>query len=189
MVFPRPHRSHDEVDQLLRNARLRDELEPFVDESLDLLQARRMSTPAENEYLESMLAWERAPVLPISLWFQPELCIPAPETLDDLQLNDQLSIVVERLYEKRIILEFTDHLSDRELYCLIYRDILRSLEKKIDRSDSCIRWHCLDVDLEPELWLRYYASEEERLEWQAQSGEPLPPCEFPPHPRSLPGHS
>jgi len=189
MIFAQPHRSPDEVDQLLRNARLRDEIEPFIDESLDLLQMRRMSTPAENEYLESMLAWERAPVLPISSWFQPELLVPAPETLTEREMHVELWNVIKKLYEKRIILELTDHLSDRELYCLIYRDILRSLEKKIDRADSCIRWHCLDADIEPEIWLQYYASDEERAEWHAQSGDPLPPADVPPFPRNLPGHS
>lgn len=188
MVSKHPPRSQDEVDQLLRNARLRDELEPFVDESLHLLESRRMSTPAENEYLESMLAWERAPVLPISLWFHPELRIPSPETLDESQLHRHLWIAIERLFEKHIVLEFTDHLTDRELYCLIFRDILPSLEKKLERADSYIHWHCLDADIQPEIWLRYYASDEERDEWHTHTGEPLPTASPAPYPRSLPGH-
>jgi hypothetical protein len=65
--------SSDEVDLLLLNARLRDELEPFIDESFDLLATKKMSLAAENEFLASMLAWERAPMLPISKWFEPEL--------------------------------------------------------------------------------------------------------------------
>jgi len=35
------HPSADEVDQLLLNARLRDELEPYLDESFDLFDQRR----------------------------------------------------------------------------------------------------------------------------------------------------
>ena len=50
--------SSEEVDHLLLNARLRDELEPFLDESVSLVDVRRMSTPKENEFLASMLAWE-----------------------------------------------------------------------------------------------------------------------------------
>ncbi|MFN9911151.1 MAG: hypothetical protein ACK53L_01125, partial [Pirellulaceae bacterium] len=56
----------DEVDQLLLNAQLRDELEPYIDESVDLLPVRQLPLATENEFLQSMLAWERAPVLPIS---------------------------------------------------------------------------------------------------------------------------
>ena len=40
-----------DVDHLLLNARLRDELEPFFDESVDLINSRVLSTPSENEYL------------------------------------------------------------------------------------------------------------------------------------------
>ena len=78
----------DEVDHLLRNAQLRDELEPFSDESMQTLNMRRVPTPIENEFLASMLAWERAPVLPISQWFTPELRLPPPETLDNKRLHE-----------------------------------------------------------------------------------------------------
>lgn len=188
MVSPQRPRSQDEVDQILLNARLRDELEPFVDESLDLLNSRCMSTPAENEYLESMLEWERAPVLPISHWFQPELKLPSPESLDDGQIHQLLWYAIDRLYDKHIILDFTEHLSNRELYCLIYRDILPSPEKKLDRENAYIHWHCIDVNDQPDIWLRYYASQEEREIWQNETLGTLPPAEIPPYPRRMPRH-
>ena len=47
----------DEVEHLMLNAQLRNELEPFLDESVNLLDFRRLPTPRENEYLASMLAW------------------------------------------------------------------------------------------------------------------------------------
>ena len=40
-----------DVEQLMLNAQLRSELEPFVDESFDLLDWQRMTTAYENEYL------------------------------------------------------------------------------------------------------------------------------------------
>ena len=46
----------DEVDQILLNAQLRDELEPFLDESVNLVNVRDKPTQFENEYLASMLA-------------------------------------------------------------------------------------------------------------------------------------
>ncbi|MEX2026218.1 MAG: hypothetical protein WEH44_02940 [Pirellulaceae bacterium] len=176
----------DEVEQLLLNARLRDELEPFVDESLRLLSIRRMSTCQENEFLASMLAWERAPVLPISQWFEPELELPHPDRLDDKRLHKKLWETINRLYEKRIMLEFTDHLSDRQLYCLIYRDILPSPEKKIDLPRNFLHWHGLDADADEEMWLRYYASDDERQMWAEETGEALPASEPPPFPRKMP---
>jgi hypothetical protein len=176
----------DEVDQLLLNARLRDELEPFLDESVHILDSRRLPTPAENEFLAQMLAWERAPVLPISRWFDPELVLYAPDKLNDQQLREQLAETLQRLYDQRIVLDFTEHLSDRQLYTLIIRDILPSHEKKIDLPRNYLHWHCLDMDVQPEVWLSYYASDEEREVWSQETGQELPPQLPAPHPRKMP---
>ena len=176
----------DEVDQILLNAQLRDELEPYLDESIHLLDVRRMPTDAENEFLASMLAWERAPVLPISQWFQPELQLPHPDTLDDTTLLELLSETIQRLYDERVVLDFTEHLSDRQLYCLIYRDILPSHEKKIALPKNFLHWHCLDEGDDAETWLRFYATDAERDGWQHETNQPLPPAAPPPYPRKMP---
>lgn len=184
MALHRP--SADEVDQLLLNARLRDELEPYLDESVGLLDRRQMPTQVENEFLASMLAWERAPTLPISRWLAPELALPAPDKLGDAELHERLWQTIEQLYAQRIVLEFTDHLSDRQLYCLIVRDILPAEEKKLDLPKNYLRWHCIDFDEDAETWLKYYASRDEREAWAAESGQPLPPSLSPPYPRKMP---
>ncbi|MBM4003253.1 MAG: hypothetical protein FJ295_08200 [Planctomycetes bacterium] len=183
---PRDPGPHDEVDQLLLNAQLRDELEPYRDEAVDLVNISRMSTPMENEFLASMLEWERAPTLPISQWFEPELTMPRPETLDDPQLHRVLWDTIHKLYSRRVALELTDHLSDRQLYCLIYRDILPSHEKKINRPRHYLHWHCIDDVEDRETWLRYYASDEERTKWAEETGALLPIAESPPFPRRMP---
>ena len=92
----------DEVDHLLRNAQLRDELEPFSDESMQTLNMRRVPTPIENEFLASMLAWEQAPILPIYRWFDPELRVPRPDLLSDASLESILWAVIRKLHQKRI---------------------------------------------------------------------------------------
>ena len=76
------------IDLLMKNARLRDEIEPYMDESVYLVDLDRMTVDHENEFLNSLLAWERAPVLPIANWCEPELVLPIHSELDD----DQLSI-------------------------------------------------------------------------------------------------
>lgn len=177
--------SSDEVELLLLNARLRDELEPFIDESFDLLATKRMSLAAENEFLASMLAWERAPMLPISQWFSPELKLPSPDSLTEEEISKLLIETQQKLYEQRIVLDFTDHLSDRQLYCLICRDILPSFEKKIDLPRNYLHWHCLD-DNDTETWLRYYASPDERATWADETGLIPPPSEHPPYRRNFP---
>ena len=176
----------DDVDQLMLNAQLRDALEPFVDESLDLVGLQQMPTATENEFLASMLAWERAPVLAISQWFTPELQLPHPESLDHDELHQVLWDTINQLYAEQIVLDFTEHLSDRQLYCLIYRDILPSPEKKIDLPKNYLHWDCLDAANNLEDWLRFYASEEERNQWQIETNLPLPPSQSSPFPRKMP---
>jgi len=186
-LFP-PSPSNDEVDQLLRNAQLRDELEPFFDESLTCVDVKAMPTPVENEFLESMLAWERAPVLPIAQWFKPELVLPRPAVLDESQLREVLWDTIHKLYSKRIVLDFTDHLCDRSLYTLIYRDILTSSEKMIDSPRNYLHWDCTDSgsgDM-PEVWLTYYATDFEREMWEEETGLEPPERKIPPFPRQMP---
>ena len=176
----------DEVEHLLRNAELRDELEPYFDESIRSVNVDELPTPVENEFLASMLAWERAPILPICQWFEPELKLPHPDGLTNLELRDRLWDTIRQLFNRRIVLDFTDHLSDRELYCLIYRDILPCSEKKIESLTNYLHWDCAEVGGDPTTWLRYYATAEERRAWAEEFPDPLPAAEDPPYPRELP---
>lgn len=175
----------DEVELLLHNARLRDELEPYSDESVALVHFRQMNLREENNFLESMLAWERAPAIPISQWFNPELKLPSPAQLDEDLLRVLLHDTIDRLFSVRIVLEMTDHLSDRELYKLILRDILPACEKKVDLPGNYLCWRCLD-ESDTENWLKFYATETERLQHLQQCCEPLPEAQELPFPRKLP---
>lgn len=181
---PRPRR--EEVEELLRNAELRDELEPYYDESISRINVQHWPLKRENEFLASMLAWEQAPVLPVYRWFDPELRPPRPGMLGEGDLHDILWGVIHKLFEKRIVLDFTDHLTDRQLYCLIYRDILPAREKKVDLARNYLHWDCAGASADPETWLRYYATEEERQEWAETYRQPLPAPAKPPYPRRLP---
>lgn len=175
----------DEVDLMMDNARLRDELEPYRDESIDDHSVKRMPLQTENEYLASMLAWERAPALPISCWFSPPLELPAPDSLDDKQLNTLLLETVQALYNKNVILRFTDHLCDRDLYKIVFRDIMPSCEKKVDVPGKSLEWRCVEDD---ETWLRFYAGPVDRRRFQEDHEIDLPPSEEPKFKRQLPGN-
>ncbi|MFT7642795.1 MAG: hypothetical protein ACI9G1_004554, partial [Pirellulaceae bacterium] len=100
-----PIPNSDDVEHLMLNAQLRNELEPFLDESVDRVDVRNMPTEKENEFLRSMLEWERAPVLPISQWFQPEMSLTRPEMLEIDELHHVLWDTIHRLYDKHIVLE------------------------------------------------------------------------------------
>ncbi len=171
---------------MLRNAELRDELERYFDESISRVNVQHLTLAAENDFLASMLAWEQAPVLPIYRWFEPELRPPRPESLSDEDLPNILGALVEKLYQKRILLDFTEHLSDRQLYTLIFRDILPAREKKMDWPATWLHWDCTGPTGDPEVWLRYYATDREREAWAETYGQALPPTAPLPYPRDLP---
>ena len=188
MLVPKPHHrpESDPVDCLLRNAELRNELEPLYDESIGSVDVSSMTTRSENDFLESMLEWERAPMLPIAEWFEPKLSLPEHDTLSQDEIRRILAETVQTLFSKHIVLEFTDHLSDRELYTLIVRDILPAFEKKMERRTSYLHWDCADTSGDPETWLRYYATEDEREMWAEETGEQPPMVDAPPFMRRLP---
>lgn len=182
--------SSTQVDELLRNAELRTELEPYFDESLSRVDVRHWSLSRENDYLALMLDWERAPVLPIADWFTPPLAFPHPANLSDAELPEALKGVIEKLYEKQIVLDFTDHLSDRALYELIVLQILPTREKKVEHPECYRHWDCSyssEEESHADVWLTYYASDEDREIWQEQNGCALPPKRMPLYPRTLPG--
>lgn len=178
--------SPEQVEQLLLNARLRDDLEPFMDESVQWIDKTTVPTEVENEFLSAMLAWERAPIVPIAQWFTPELQLAPPDTLAPAELHYKLWETIHALAEKRIVLDFADHLSDRALYTLILRDILPVEEKRIEGGGHTLHWDCAATDDDSDVWLRYYATDRDRSDWLKDHGGPIPPHEDPPYPRRMP---
>ena len=69
-----------------------------------------------------------------------------------------LRATIEKLFEKHIVLDFTDHLSDYQLYGIIFRDILPSHEKMLERRTTYLHWDCANIEENPDIWLRYYAT-------------------------------
>ncbi|HMO12522.1 MAG TPA: hypothetical protein PKD64_02940 [Pirellulaceae bacterium] len=176
----------DHVAQLLLNARLRDEIEPYLDESVLMVDTAMLPTSVENDFLAAMLAWERAPITPVSQWFTPELKLVDCSQLSDEEVNTRLHDVVQRLFEKNIVLTCTGHLSDRQLYCLISRNILPSFEKQFLVPGNFLRWQCVDEVHDVDTWLMYYADESDRRAWECENCMLAPPRKSLPYPRTLP---
>jgi len=97
--------------------------------------------------------------------------LPAPETLNDEQLTRNLWEVIRALALLRVFLEQTDHLSDRELYTELWRDMLRE-EVKAMPPDPDGSYHlsplggCSEEDIQ--LQMKYYADEEWRQQFQKE---------------------
>lgn len=103
------------------------------------------------------------------------------ECLDDLQLRGKLWELIYALAARRIYLNSTDHLSDRELYAWLDKDWLNDFTADLPPASE---WNTRvgpvsgsGDEEDTRLWLQYYADEEERLHWSAQ----FPEDEMPTH--------
>ena len=124
---------------------------------------------------------------------QAGIPLPNPDDVSDDDLAPVLWKVINGLWDEGVVLYSTDHLSDRELYSLLWTDLLIE-EQPIIPDEVPVTTH-LDIlggwsNDDMEVYLRYYADEEARREWAASYGKPIPDHVDPPYDRDrlLPGH-
>ncbi len=68
--------------------------------------------------------------------------LPDPDAITDADVRSKLWQVLAELAEWRTFLDETDHLSDRELYATLWRDVLRADVPAIDEIGFN---HCVDL--------------------------------------------
>jgi hypothetical protein len=139
------------------------------------------SLEQEEEFLEQILFMEGVVEEPLfDLLEKGGIQLPPPESLDDGALRDKLWEVIQSMALMGYYLSSTDHLSDRELYEVLWNQILREPTSVCPNNPntSChidILGGCSEEDLQ--VRLKYYADEEERRDW----AENFPEDTIPPH--------
>jgi hypothetical protein len=99
--------------------------------------------------------------------------------LDDAALHAKLWEIIEGMAAIGMVLDRSDHLTDRQLYRYLVSEAL--VEETILPGVPSGTWHvdplggCSEKDIEDHL--RYYADDQERAQWLRDYGEPLPPKE------------
>lgn len=142
--------------------------------------SKSLSPEIQQRFLENILAIEENELKEeplIDILKRDGLEVVPPDNLDDAQLTAKLWEVINAMARLRHHLERTDHLSDRELYEWLWTEILHE-PASVSPSEICyidILGGCSQEDLE--LNLRYYASEDDRLDW----AEEFPEDTIPPH--------
>ena len=117
----------------------------------------------EESFLESVLAFETFPKCQLfSLLVDLGVELPPPEKLTDAELTAKLWEVIHSLLAQSIVLCNTDHLSDRQLYALLWNKTLR--EEFVISPKSTLHIDMTEIGVRDRMrtYLKYYASEMQR---------------------------
>ncbi len=99
------------------------------------------------------------------LLISQNISLPNPDNLDDEDLHMKLWQIIFGLENQRTYLYHTDHLSDREFYELLWKELLNEQAydlRKYPEAACHIDALPLEGDEHQETWLIYYADDEER---------------------------
>ncbi|HEY0323592.1 MAG TPA: hypothetical protein VGC66_21730 [Pyrinomonadaceae bacterium] len=169
----------DEDEPAQENGEAEPDAAQFSDGDLFFEESEELSPEARTQFWMSVTAYEQAPsTTHFQLLAESGIELHAPESLDDERLATKLREVIEGLARLHIFLSQTDHLSDRQLYELLWRDVLREAIKDLPLGATSA-WH---IDLagsgsieDTELYLKYYADEDLRRQWAADFPDDLMP--------------
>jgi hypothetical protein len=117
--------------------------------------------------------------VPIDLIAAAGTDLPAPDEMDDAQLSGKLQEMIDGLTFLRIALSSTDHLSDRELYTLLWSEVLREpMEVAPGSTTGAVGLDIIGGFSEDDIetYLTYYADDETRAMWSRDFEEmEIPP--------------
>lgn len=157
----------EEPSQEERISKLRDELKKLGGSTTSL---ESMPADMEEEFLRHVLEYETAePISLMRLLENSGMEVPAPHTLDKDALRLKLKEIIDHMASLGAYLLHTNHLSDRDLYVYLYHDGLREEAVLFPENPS----YAYMIDLtgsgseeDNQTYLRYYADEEHRRQWE-----------------------
>ena len=184
----KPIENKESADRQTHIQDLQRRAEAFVSDELSFFESEKLSQELREQFWEYVVAYEEAErITSFDLLMQGGVALPAPEELDDMQLNAKLWEVIRGLALLRTFLYNTNHLSDRELYEELWHEelLVENPDMPINENSAC------HIDLvgsgseeDSELYLRYYADEEDRNEWAKDwPNDIIPAHETPPYDR------
>lgn len=137
------------------------------------------STEIQEQFRKNVDAFEQAKWgQPFQILVESGISLPSPDELADTGLNAKLWEIINALALMGAYLEHTDHLNDRELYILLWGDIL--LEEMVFQSGAMNLACHIDLigngsEEDNNIYLKYYADEDDRTLWVKEfPDEPVP---------------
>jgi hypothetical protein len=161
--------TQEDADRQEHIRELQRRAEEFVGGELSFFESEEMSQELREQFWDSVVAFEKTEwITSFDLLVQGGMELPAPEELADSQLTAKLWEVIRGLAMLRMFLYNTDHLSDRELYEKLWHEVLREENPvmPVNENSAChIDLVSSGSEEDNELYLRYYADEEDRQLW------------------------
>jgi hypothetical protein len=149
-----------------------------------------LPTEGREQFWQRLMAFEDGPFTTDFQRLQDAgIDLPEPSSLADEQLTAKLREVIEGLGRLRVFLLSTDHLSDRQLYDVLWRETLHhEIPIETGDPDTESAWHAdltgTGSEEDTRTWLKYYADEETREHWRRDWPEDdIPEHEDPPFDR------
>lgn len=162
-------KTKDDADRQAHIQDLQRRAEEFVGNELAFFESDEMPQEVREQFWEHVAAFEEAEwTTSFDQLVQGGMELPPPEEVDDSQLTAKLWEVIRGLAMLRTFLYSTDHLSDRELYEALWHEVLReeNPDMPLNENSAChIDLVSSGSEEDNELYLRYYADEEERQCW------------------------
>ena len=150
-------------------------------------ESDRLSLEEREQFRRRIVEFETAPLTTnFQQLIDAGIKLPEPESLDDETLTAKLWEVIDGLAKLRVFISETDHLSDRELYTALWRDVLRQETEAIFDEYSAGHVDLPGTGSDPDtfLYLKYYADEDFRQHWLKEFPDyVMPDHEDPPHDR------
>ena len=104
-------------------------------------------------------------MIPLEMLAERGVEMPHPSELDEEALHERLWQAIEMMGTIGMYLESTDHLSDRQLYEYLLEQLRQPEMLFPDDPRSATTLSPIGGGGEPEIWLRYYADDEDRKYW------------------------
>lgn len=157
------------ADRLIRRDRLRQEIRDLG----GLVGGANDERVSEHElaFLEQVRAWETGPRSTHRAWLaRYGHTFAPPAELAGPRWKIELWRLIRALAEARVFLCHTDHLSDAELYARLWSEVLPEECPDAARGpDDAGVWDFADAGSGAEdIWLRFYASPQEREDWRRE---------------------
>lgn len=184
---PTPNSDSDDphIEQALRLGELRAKVDDATGGEFIEVVGENLSMDAQEQFWQNVLAYESAPegTLLQQLEQTCGLTPPSPHALEsDEAVHEALWQLIRALAKLHVYLHFSNHLSDRDLYKLLYYETLPE-ERTIMPPE--LGWNCrIDISEYPtpefpepyDAYLAYFADDETReRSLQDFPNAPIPP--------------